>query len=174
MVDVMRTMPRREEMAENVTIAAATRDDCMEILALQRLAYVQEAEIYRDFTIPPLRQTLEQLMDEFEESVVLKAVLNKSIVGSVRASVKNHVCHIGRLIVHPALQNHGIGRLLMEEIEKKFADRQIERYELFTGDRSTKNISFYGKLGYTPGRSERMSDTVNLVYFEKKKPAAAP
>lgn len=172
-MDVPEAAGRREEMADVAKIAQATRDDCLEILALQRLAYVQEAEIYRDFTIPPLRQTLEQLMEEFEESIVLKAVVNKSIVGSVRASAKNGLCKIGRLIVHPAFQNQGIGRLLMEEIEKRFTAASIQKFELFTGDRSTKNISFYRKMGYTEGRTERMSETVNLVFFEKARTTPA-
>ncbi len=173
MVDAPRTTTRREEVAEKVIIVQAGRDDCLEILALQRLAYVQEAEIYRDFTIPPLRQTLGELMDEFERSVVLKALLQNTIIGSVRACVKNRTCNIGRLIVHPARQNQGIGKMLMEALEAHFADSPIDKFELFTGERSVKNISFYAKLGYRAARTEHLSETVNLVFFEKAKSAAA-
>jgi hypothetical protein len=40
-------------------IEEATVSDAEEILALQKLAYQSEAEIYNDFGIPPLVQTLE-------------------------------------------------------------------------------------------------------------------
>ena len=41
---------------------------------------------------------------------------------SIRQDVwmKNRVCHIGKLIVHPDFQNKGIGRELMTEIERLF------------------------------------------------------
>ena len=42
-------------------IEQATTNDAAEILALQKLAYVSEAEIYDDFGIQPLTQTVETL-----------------------------------------------------------------------------------------------------------------
>ena len=39
-------------------ITQATAEDAAAILALQRLAYQSEAEVYGDFSIPPLTQTL--------------------------------------------------------------------------------------------------------------------
>ena len=41
-----------------MSIEQATIEDAQEILALQKLAYTSEAEIYNDFTILPLHQTL--------------------------------------------------------------------------------------------------------------------
>ena len=46
-------------------IKRATIADAEEILSLQKLVYESEAEIYNDFTIPPLTQTLEEIKAEF-------------------------------------------------------------------------------------------------------------
>jgi len=86
-------------------------------------------------------------------------------VGSVRAETKNGTCFIGRLVVSPDFQNQGIGASLLMEIEKKFNDSI--RYELFTGDKSEKNIYLYQKLGYRVFKSEKQSANVNIVYLEK-------
>jgi hypothetical protein len=40
-------------------IGKANKDDLREILALQKLAYKSEAELYDDHSIPPLTQSIE-------------------------------------------------------------------------------------------------------------------
>ena len=44
-----------------IAVDIAVKGDIDEILDLQKLAYKSEAEIYNDFTILPLTQTLEDL-----------------------------------------------------------------------------------------------------------------
>ena len=149
-----------------IQIAPASREDLSEILALQRLAYHSEAELNNDFNIPPLTQTLPELENEYNNKVVLKARVDKNIVGSVRGGLQDSTCHIGRVIVHPNWQNCGIGSRLMEAIEARFAD--AKRYELFTSERSSRNLYLYQKLGYCIIRQERLDEHVNLVYLEKK------
>jgi hypothetical protein len=75
--------------------------DAPEILDLQKLAYQSEAAIYGDWSIPPLTQTLEELETEFEHMTFLKECDSGRLIGSVRASIHNETCIIGRLIVHP-------------------------------------------------------------------------
>ena len=139
--------------------------DAGEILDLQKIAYLDEARLYCDYEIPPLVQTLEQIMTDFQTHLYLKAVLNGLIIGSVRGIQIADTCNIGRLIVHPEYQNRGIGTLLMISIETKFSG--VARYELFTGNRSQKNLYLYGKLGYRITRTEALSSKVTLVFMEK-------
>ncbi|HEX3045278.1 MAG TPA: GNAT family N-acetyltransferase, partial [Bacillota bacterium] len=120
--------------------------DAEEILALQKLAFMNEAILNNNYNIPPLLQTIEELVNDFQEYTFLKAVENGKIIGSVKASVKEKTCYIGRLIVHPDFQNRGLGTRLMNEIEILFATSL--RFELFTGEKSTNNIRFYENLGY--------------------------
>lgn len=146
-------------------IEQATLSDAEAILALQKLAYRSEAEIYDDFEIPPLRQTLAEMQQDVVRQLVLKATLGERIVGSVRAHEHEGACQIGRLIVDPACQGCGIGRRLMAAIEERF--RGVQRYELFTGHRSERNLAFYRKLGYVAFRSEAVSGRLSIVYLEK-------
>lgn len=152
-------------MTEQVEIFRATLEDAIEILALQKLAYQSEAQLYSDWTIPPLLQTAEEIRNEFGTHTFLKAVSGHSIVGSVRARKMGTTCYIGRLIVHPKWQNRGIGTRLMTEVE--FMHRGVTRFELFTGSNSIKNLHLYHKLGYQELRRELLSNQVELVYLEK-------
>lgn len=152
-------------------ILPAVVDDAAEILALQKLAYASEAALYGDETLPPLTQSLEQLRAEFERQVVLKAMVDDphhegAIAGSVRAHLREGTCYIGRLIVHPSAQGRGLGTRLMTAIEARFAG--AVRYELFTGDRSMRNLRLYEKLGYIRQRVEALNATTTLVFLEKQ------
>ena len=148
-------------------IDRATVADAEEILSLQKLAYRSEAEIYNDFNIPPLLQTPEEIKKDFENQTFLKATLDGKIRGSVRAFIKEGTCYIGRLIVHPDFQNRGMGKELMQRIEEIF--KEAQRFELFTGHRSEKNLHLYRKLGYEISKTVRANDRLNMVYLEKRK-----
>ena len=148
-------------------IDRATVADAEEILSLQKLAYRSEAEIYDDFNIPPLLQTPEEIKKDFENQTFLKATLDRKIRGSVRAFIKEGTCYIGRLIVHPDFQNRGMGKELMQRIEEIF--KEAQRFELFTGHRSEKNLHLYRKLGYEISKTVRANDRLNMVYLEKRK-----
>lgn len=130
-----------------VAIERATLSDAGEILALQKLAFLTEAELYGD-GIQPLHQTMEEIRAEFDDMLFLKAHFHDGrIVGSVRARMlEDGSCWIGKLIVHPDFRRRGIGAELMRRIEACFPS--ATRFELFTGARSEGNISLYKGLGY--------------------------
>ena len=148
-----------------VEIRSATVVDAAQILALQKLAYESEARLYDDWSIPPLTQTLESLQDELRSDTVLKALDGEHLVGSVRASLRDALCRIGRLMVHPSRHGQGIGTALMRAIEARFP--QASAFELFTGSRSEANIRLYRRLGYEVTGTRRVSEAVTLVVLGK-------
>jgi ribosomal protein S18 acetylase RimI-like enzyme len=151
------------------TIQPATLADAAEILALQKLAYQSEAELYGDPSIPPLMQTLSEMEDDLRTQVVLKASNDGEIVASARAYEKDGTASIGRVIVHPRLQGRGLGKRIMAAIEARFPDAR--RFELFTGHRSTRNLGFYRGLGYEDFKTVALTPTILFVYLEKQAPA---
>ena len=99
----------------NIVITKATIKDAAEILKLQKLAYLSEAAIYNDYSIPPLVQTLVETCEDFENYTILKAISDGLIIGSVRGQLtEDNSCYIGRLMVHPDFQKRGIGSRLMQ------------------------------------------------------------
>ena len=84
-----------------MTILKAVQDDLQEILALQYLAYQSEAALFGNKDIPPLKETIEELTEEFNKGTILKLVEDGKIIGSVRAYAKNRTAYIGKLMVHP-------------------------------------------------------------------------
>jgi GNAT superfamily N-acetyltransferase len=146
-------------------IERANVDDAAEILALQKLAYLTEAELYGDYTIEPLTQTLDGIVSDFSRRTFLKAVEDGAIVGSVRAHTEGGTCFVGKLIVHPEYRNRGIGAALMLELERLHPG--AERFELFTGWKSANNLHLYGKLGYRRYKLENATERLKFVCMEK-------
>ncbi len=143
----------------------ASRDEAERILALQRLCYRSEAELYEDWSIPPLTQTLAELLAEYDDHEILVARLGNEVVGSVRGRQDDGTGYVGRLVVHPRIQRRGIGGRLMRELEGRFP--RAERFELFTGHKSEGNLGLYRRLGYERVREREVSPRLRLVYLEK-------
>lgn len=148
-----------------ITIDKAQENDLQEILALQYIAYQSEAKLFNNMDIPPLKQTIEEVYDEFRKGTFLKAVDEKGvIIGSVRAYQENNTVYIGKLMVHPNMQKKGLGTKLLLAIEAKYPNK---RYELFTSTKSISNIKLYEKLGYKIFKKEAISQELQFVYLEK-------
>ena len=146
-------------------ILRAEKDDLRDILSLQRLAYQSEAKLLGNPDIPPLKQTLPDLQAEYDEKIFLKAIDDTgAIVGSVRYLLESDTVYIGKLIVNPAFQGQGIGTKLLLEVEKLCPNR---RYELFTSNKSRRNISLYERLGYKIFAVKPATETLTFVYLEK-------
>lgn len=143
-------------MGMSVTISSARGDDAEKILKLQYLCYQSEAELYGDYGIEPLTQTLDSLRDELDSGYVLVARLGDEVVGSVRGSVDPAgVAAIVKLIVHPRMQRHGLGGRLLRAIEERLAtDTSANRFQLRTSHRNQGNLRLYRKYGYNKVSTE--------------------
>ena len=148
-----------------ILVMKAEYDDLKSILDLQYLAYQSEAVLFGTKDIPPLKQTLKEVVEEYRNGTILKMVSDTgNIIGSVRAREKDGTVYIGKLMVHPDYRCNGYGTRLLDGIEKYVPGR---RYELFTSTRSKDNIRLYEKNGYEVFDQKPMDDELIFVYMEK-------
>ncbi|WP_225799540.1 GNAT family N-acetyltransferase [Streptomyces sp. NK15101] len=161
-------------MGLSVTISAADAQDAEHILKLQYLCYQSEAELYGDWSIEPLTQSLDALRAELAEGHGLVARLGDEVVASVRARLdEDGTVRIAKLIVHPRMQRHGLGSRLLDGIERHFADAtagapaSAKRFRLFTGHRSEGNLRLYRSKGYEQVATRELGPKLTLVTLEK-------
>jgi ech hydrogenase subunit C len=169
----------------------ADKGDAPEILALQKIAYQSEAELYGDDSLPATQQTLQDMENDFErvpdrvaalangqhaagdgrtkadQIVFLKAVVNGKIIGSVRGYALGETAYLRRMIVHPYFRRRGIGRRLLKEIENTFPD--VKRFEAKTGHQSKRNLFQLSRGGYQVFRTEPFAPNINWVYLQKER-----
>ena len=158
-------------MGMSVTISAAGAQDAEHILKLQYLCYQSEAELYGDYGIEPLTQTLDGLRAELERGHGLVARLGDEVVASVRGEADaTGTVRIAKLIVHPRMQRHGLGGRLLDAIEQHFATDPgptAKRFQLFTGHRSEGNLRLYRSRGYEQVSTREVGPRLTLVTLEK-------
>ena len=125
-------------------------EDAGELLTLQRAAYVTEAQLNDDVRIPPLTQTLDQLRAELASPSVQAWGVRRGgrLVAAVRLRVLGDgTVEVGRLVVAPDLQGHGLGSGLLAAAET-LAPSGTVALHLFTGERSEANLRLYRRHGY--------------------------
>ena len=145
-------------------ILKAEASDLETILNLQYLAYQSEAALFSNKDIPPLKETLDELTQEYNNGIILKMVENDVIIGSVRAYEKRGTAFIGKLMVHPDYRCRGYGSMLLKAIEKFYPDCRLE---LFTSTRSEANIRLYESLGYRIFKQQKIDEELTFVYMAK-------
>ncbi|GAA2146057.1 GNAT family N-acetyltransferase [Kitasatospora kazusensis] len=156
-------------MGMSVIISVANEEDAEQILKLQYLGFQSEAELYGDWAMEPLTQTLESLRAELAERHVLVAKLGDEVVGTVRGRAdESGTARIGRLVVHPRMQRHGLGGRLLEAVERLLLEEySVGAFELFTGHRSLGNLRLYARHGYRQAAVREVSRRLSMVTLEK-------
>lgn len=146
-------------------IKNAEFEDLKEILELQYLAYQSVAKLHNNFTIQPLTQSLEEVELEYYKGTILKGVdMAGKIIASARGYAEGGTLYIGKVIVHPDQQGKGYGSQIIRALEELYPGL---RYELFTSNKSIKNLGIYEHLGYVRFKEVTVSPELVLIYLEK-------
>lgn len=169
-----RTARNRPDLAHPSTVLDALEvrravpADAGELLTLQRACWVQEAVANGSLLIPPLHDTLDDVVESMRTHLWLVLRSAGRLVGAVRARSEGGTWAIGRLMVAPDLQRRGLGRMLLERMEGA-APAGTTRLALFTGAASARNLRLCRRAGYRPSPGETPPGTVLLT---KRVPAA--
>lgn len=148
-----------------VEIRYATLDDLEAIRALYHAVTIQGTGIAR---------RTEEVTDQYVRSFIKKSIergiilvaqeaVNGLLVAEIHTCrmepmVFSHVLSDLTVVVHPAFQEHGIGRQLFETLLKEVELRhpQILRIELVAKESNERALRFYEQLGFVQeGRFER-------------------
>lgn len=102
-------------MNDSGAVRSSASARAVRLWELQRAAYAVEADIIGDDRIPPLHESLTDLLRTrlrwlFEHDT------NGSLVGAVGFHVQRGVIDIDRLVVDPARHREGIGRRLVTRV----------------------------------------------------------
>lgn len=80
--------------------------------------------------------------------LVLKDTLKKDILGAVLGGFDGRRGWIHHLAIHPSIQGKKYGTLLMDELLRRFKERNIVKLKIEIFKSNKKVIDFYKKLGW--------------------------
>jgi ribosomal protein S18 acetylase RimI-like enzyme len=147
------------------TILRAEPADADTILAIQKLAFESEARACGEWEIPPLQESVDEVLAHIRTVVVLKAVEAGQVIGSIRGVPMDGACYITRLGIAPHAQGRGLGGALLAAIEQ--AHPQARAFELLANQCMPENVRFYQRHGYAIVETRRLSDSIALEFMRK-------
>lgn len=124
-----------------VNLDQTIRDVAKQILHIQLAAYQQEAEQIGYADLPPLKETIQDIMKAKEQFIGFEQ--KGILLGVASYEEQKDYLIISRLAVHPKALKQGIGTRLMSTIMEKNVP-----IELTTGQKNTPAKRLYEKLGF--------------------------
>jgi len=126
--------------SQPVEIRSSTAADVDAILALWRRGGVDHEEAHdRDEIVTKLG---------YDGDLFLVALDGAAIVGSVMGTYDGHRGRVKRCVVDPRQQGSGLGRQLMNELERRFLDRGITELRLEVWADNVGGQAFWANLGW--------------------------
>jgi ribosomal protein S18 acetylase RimI-like enzyme len=131
-------------------VRKAVEEDIPQIQEVSKEAfrmYVEGAGIAS--LVGTLNETHEDLQREIRNKMIFVAILDGIIVGSVRIEIKDdNTAYLSRFGVKAEFQNKGIGKILMDEIDKQMDELGVSILYLHTASRMLSLVRFYYGRGF--------------------------
>jgi predicted N-acetyltransferase YhbS len=134
----------------NFVVRKAREGDIQQIKEVSKEAfdmYIEGAGIAN--IVAPLSETYEGLKEELKNKLVFVALYEGIVIGSVRVQVNgDNTAYLSRFGVIGEYQSKGIGRLLMNAVDKSMEQLGVERLYLHTASRMLSLVRFYYARGF--------------------------
>jgi len=151
------------KQGENFIVERAISDDVPCIKLMVELAYSKY--IKRLGKMPaPMTEDYGKLV---ETGAVYVLRINGTVLGSIVLSEEGNSIKVNNLVVDPAAQGCGYGRVLMKHAEDTARAQGLAAVTLFTNERMHENIALYTKIGFTE-IDRKTEEGFNRVFFCKK------
>jgi len=141
---------------DDLDVRVATPADAPELLVLQRACWMPEARVSGSWPIPPLEESLDDVVAGLGEwtTWVARVPAEGGALGRLVASVRGRVrpgdptvWETGRLVVAPDLQGRGLGRALLAHAESA-APEAVRSFWINTSRVMDANVRRYRRAGY--------------------------
>lgn len=158
--------PPPRSAAPGLTLRRARTDDVPQIQSMVREAYTKYID--RIGKPPaPMSSDYTQLLNT-HEVFVLENDDNHTVVGSIVLGLDggSDSIKINNVVVDPAAQGKGYGRILMNYAEDFAQAQEKPALTLFTNVKMFENLTLYPKMGFLE-TERRTEDGYERVYFRK-------
>ena len=133
----------------DVQIRMALPDESDSIAAIIREAFAEFESFYTSEAFAATTPSAEKIRERFDEKGAIWAALkNERIVGTVSVVPRDERLYIRSMAVAPSAQGFGIGRRLLETIEKFAVENGFESLSLATTPFLTGAIRLYEQSGF--------------------------
>ena len=127
----------------------AEEKDIESIMEITREAFIKYSEMTGVTKLDALNETYEDVKYDIENKFVLIALSDGEPVGCVRVEIKpDKTAFLTRFAVKVTCQNNGIGKSLMNHVDKSMKKRDVKEISLYTASKAAPLIRFYYGRGF--------------------------
>lgn len=131
-------------------VREAVEDDIPQIIEEAKeafWAYAENAGITE--LVEPLQESYEDLKKDLETKLVLVAILDGKVAGSVRVQMNSDkTAYLSRLGVRVEFQNNGVGKILLNAVDNYMMKLGVKNLYLHTASRLFSLVRFYYGRGF--------------------------
>ena len=137
------------EFSSLFEVRLAREDDIPYIMDITREAFEKYTELAGLSSIAALSETYEDVKHDIENKIVLIAFSDSTPVGSVRVEVfDDNTAYLSRFGVKVTSQNNGIGKSIMNLVDRIMIKKGVKSISLDTSSKITSLIRFYYGRGF--------------------------
>ncbi len=130
-------------------VRLATVEDAESILEITREAFLIYKEMAGADNLDALGESYDDVVRDINEKLVLIAMSDGEPVGCVRVEVKNDkTAWLTRFAVKVTCQNNGIGKSIMNHVDKVMKREGVKSISLYTASKVASLIRFYYGRGF--------------------------
>ena len=131
-------------------VRLATMEDIPDIMSITREAFIKYRELAGVENTPALDETYDDIERDIKNKIVLIAFSNGDPVGSVRLEIdkENKTAYLSRFGVKITSQNNGIGKSIMNIVDKIMKEEGVKKIYLHTASKITSLVRFYYGRGF--------------------------
>ncbi|MGK7377265.1 GNAT family N-acetyltransferase [Planococcus sp. 1R117A] len=154
-------------MAMDVAIRRTKETEALQLLEIQKEAFLEDLKRYEDHETNPVNEPIEILLRKIEVFLHYTIWLEDEIIGGVDIrSLDGNRYRLNRIFLSNKFQNQGLGSEIMQLIEKEFPS--AAEWHLDTPHLNKRNHHFYEKLGYRKVGQHQLTDKLFLYDYVKK------
>ena len=145
------SLERPEDGSMTATLRAGTPQDAEAAGRICHQAFTAVATAYgypSDFPAPEIGIGLMTMLLAHPGFYSVVAERDGAMVGSNFLDERSSVAGIGPITVDPTVQEIGIGRLLMQDVLDRAAERRFAGVRLLQSAYNTRSLSLYARLGF--------------------------
>lgn len=137
------------EALSSFEVRFAEKKDIPGIMEITREAFARYKETTGASRLEALEETAEDIGRDIENKLVLIAMSDGESVGCVRVELMSDgMAYLTRFAVRVTSQNNGIGKAMMNHVDKLMKKNGIKRISLYTASKATALMRFYYGRGF--------------------------
>lgn len=135
-------------MLYSFIIRRAEEADASSVFAILQSGFQEYAGITGQQKLEALSETVEDIRKEIASKAVYIAAIDDRIVGTVRLDIHQEEAYLSRFAVDHNSRNIGIGKALMNVVDKYLSGRGVKKVSLHTASRHHALMCFYYGRGF--------------------------